>query len=95
MKIVPLGDKVVVKRTEAEERTGGGILLPDAAREKPQHGRVVSVGEGRLLKTGERRPLDVSEGDRVVFSPYSGTTVTIDGSELLVMSEHEILAIMR
>jgi len=95
MKIVPLGDKVVVKRTEAEERTSGGILLPDAAKEKPQQGRVLSVGDGRLLKSGERQPLDVSEGDRVVFSSYAGMTVKVDGDELLVMSENEILAILK
>jgi chaperonin GroES len=94
MKIVPLGDKVVVKRTEADERTSGGILLPDAAKEKPQQGRVLSVGEGRLLKSGDRQPLDVSEGDRVVFSSYAGTPVKVDGDELLVMSENEILAIL-
>ena len=95
MKIVPLGDKVVVKRTEAEERTSGGILLPDAAKEKPQHGRVLSVGDGRLLKSGHRQQLDVSEGDRVVFSSYAGMTVKVDGDELLVMSENEILAILK
>lgn len=95
MKIVPLGDKVVVKRTEAEERTSGGILLPDAAKEKPQQGRVLSVGDGRLLKSGERQRLDVSEGDRVVFSSYAGMTVKVDGDELLVMSENEILAILK
>ena len=95
MKIVPLGDKVVVKRTEAEERTSGGILLPDAAKEKPHQGRVLSVGDGRLLKSGERQALDVSEGDRVVFSAYAGMTVKVDGDELLVMSENEILAILK
>ena len=94
MKIVPLGDKVVIKRTEADERTSGGIVLPDAAKEKPLRGRVLSVGDGRLLKSGERRPLDVSEGDRVVFSSYAGMTVKVDGDELLVMSEDEILAIL-
>jgi chaperonin GroES len=95
MKIVPLGDKVVVKRTEAEERTSGGILLPDAAQEKPHVGRVLSVGEGRLLKSGDRQALDVREGDRVFFSAYAGTTVKVDGDELLVMSENEILAIVK
>lgn len=95
MKIVPLGEKVVVKRLEADERTKGGIVLPDAAREQPQRGRVLCVGDGRLLKSGERQPLDVSEGDRVVFSSYAGTTVQVDGDELLVMDESEILAILR
>jgi len=95
MKIVPLGDKVVVKRLEAEERTSGGIVLPDSAKEKPQQGRVVSVGDGRLLKSGRRIPLDVSEGDRVVFSSYAGMTVKVEGDELLVMNDSEILAIMK
>ena len=95
MKIVPLGDKIVVKRTEAEEKTSGGILLPDAAREKPQQGRVLCVGEGRLLKSGQRQKLDVSEGDRVFFSSWAGTTVKVDDDELLVMSENEILAIVK
>jgi chaperonin GroES len=95
MKIVPLGDRVVVKRLEPEERTRGGIVLPSQAQERPQQGRVLSVGEGRLLKSGERRPLDVSEGDRVVFSSYAGATVKIDGDELLVMGENDILAILK
>lgn len=95
MKIVPLGDKVVVKRLVADDKTSGGILLPDAAQEKQHRGRVLSIGEGRLLKSGVRQPLDVNEGDRVVFSPYAGTTVKVDGDELLVMSEAEILAILR
>ena len=95
MKIVPLGDKVVVKRLLADDKTSGGILLPDAAQEKQHRGRVLSIGEGRLLKSGVRQPLDVNEGDRVVFSPYAGMTVKVDGDELLVMSEGEILAILR
>jgi chaperonin GroES len=95
MKIVPLADKVVVKRLTADERTAGGIVLPDSAQEKPQQGKVLSVGEGRLLKSGDRRPLEVNEGDRVVFSAYSGMTVKVDGDELLVMDESEILAILR
>jgi chaperonin GroES len=95
MKIVPLGDKVVVKRTAADERTRGGILLPDAAKEKPQQGRVLSVGDGRLLKSGQRQALEVREGDRVFFSSYAGMTVKVDGDELLVMSEAEILAILK
>lgn len=95
MKIVPLGDKVVVKRLEAEGRTAGGILLPESAKEKPMQGRVLSVGEGKLLPTGERVKLDVSEGDKVIFSAYSGMPVKLDGDEYLVMSEAEILAILR
>jgi len=93
MKVVPLGDKVVIKRLEADGRTGGGILLPDTAKEKPQQGRVLSVGDGRLLASGNRVPHEVSEGDRVLFSRWAGTEVTINGQELLILSEDEILAI--
>ena len=95
MKIVPLGDKVVVKRLDAEGRTAGGIVLPDAAKEKPQQGKVLSVGEGRLMETGKHIPLDVHEGDRVVFTAWAGTPVKVDGDELLIMNESEILAILK
>jgi chaperonin GroES len=94
MKVVPLGDKVVVKRLEAEETTAGGIVLPDTAKEKPQQGRVLSVGDGRLLSDGTRADRQVSEGDRVLFSNYAGTEVAVDGEQLLIMSEDEILAIV-
>ena len=94
MKIVPLGDKVVIKREEAEERTQGGILLPDSAREKPQQGRVVCVGEGRLAPDGTRQRLQVSEGDRVVFTSYAGIPVRVDEDEFLVLSEADILAVV-
>ena len=94
MRIEPLGDKVVVKRTEAEETTAGGIVLPDSAREKPQEGKILSVGNGRLTENGERTPLQVSEGDRVLFSSYAGTEIEIDGSQLLIMSESDILAVI-
>lgn len=93
MKVVPLGEKVVVKRLQAEETTAGGIVLPDTAKEKPQQGRVLSVGDGRLLDNGGRAEHQVSEGDRVLFVSYAGTEVVIDGEELLIMSEDEILAI--
>ena len=93
MRIEPLGDKVVVKRTDAEEMTAGGIVLPDAAREKPQEGRVLSVGNGRLMDDGSRSRLQVNEGDRVLFTSYSGTEIEIDGEQLLIMSEAEILAV--
>ncbi len=93
MKVVPLGEKVVVKRLQAEETTAGGIVLPDTAKEKPQQGRVLSVGDGRLLADGTRAEHQVSDGDRVLFSSYAGTEVVIDGEELLIMSEDEILAI--
>lgn len=94
MKIVPLGDNVVVKRLEAEETTAGGIVLPDSAKEKPHQGRVLSIGDGRLLADGTRASHEVSEGDRVLFSSYSGTEVDVNGEELLIMAENEILAIL-
>ncbi len=94
MKVVPLGDKLVVRRLETDATTSGGIVLPDSAREKPQQGRVVSVGDGKLLADGSRAAHDVSEGDRVLFSAYSGSEVTVDAEELLIMSEDDILAIV-
>ena len=94
MKVIPLGDKVVVQRVDAEETTAGGIVLPDAARAKPAEGRILSVGDGRSLPNGEYADLQVSEGDRVLFSSYAGTEVNIDGEELLIMNESDILAVM-
>lgn len=94
MKVVPVSDKLVVKRLEAEERTAGGIVLPDAARDKPQQGRVLSVGDGRMLRDGRRVPHQVSEGDRVLFASYGGSEIIVDDQELLIMSEDEILAIL-
>jgi len=94
MKVVPLNDKVVVKRLEAEERTAGGILLPDTAREKPKQGKVLAVGEGRRLENGNRAPAVVKVNDRVLFSSYAGNEVTIDGEEYLLMSEEDILAVV-
>ncbi len=94
MRIEPLGDKIVVKRMDAEETTAGGILLPDSAREKPAQGKVLSVGNGRMLPDGSRAKFQVSEGDRVLFSSYAGSEIEIDGNELLIMSESEILAVM-
>jgi len=93
MKVVPLGDKVVIKRLEADGKTAGGIVLPATAREKAQQGRVLSVGDGRLLDTGGRVPHEVSEGDRVLFPRWAGTEVTINGQDVLIVSEDEILAI--
>lgn len=95
MKVVPLGDKVVIKRLEADGMTAGGIVLPDTAREKPQQGRVLSVGDGRLLSTGSRVPHEVSEGDRILFPRWAGAEVLINGQELLILSEDEILAISK
>ncbi|EAQ80704.1 chaperonin [Blastopirellula marina DSM 3645] len=94
MKIVPLGDNLVVKRLDAEETTAGGIVLPTAAQEKPKQGRVLSVGDGRLLVDGKRAPHDVKEGDRVLFSSWAGTEIKVGDQELLIMSEAEILAVL-
>lgn len=94
MKLVPVGEKVVIKRLDAEETTPGGIVLPDAAREKPRQGRVLSLGDGRLLPDGARAAHLVSEGDRVLFGRYAGTEVEVNGEKLLVMSEDEILGIV-
>jgi chaperonin GroES len=94
MKLVPLGEKVVVKRLAAEETTAGGIVLPDTAQERPREGRVLSVGDGRLLPDGARAAHQVSEGDRVVFGGYAGTEVEVNGETLLILSEDEILAVM-
>ncbi|MCA9234836.1 MAG: co-chaperone GroES [Planctomycetales bacterium] len=95
MKIVPLGDKLVVRRLSAAEKTAGGIVLPDAARDKPREGRVLSVGDGRLLPDGTRSPHEVHEGDRVVFSNYAGTEVTIDDEKLLILGADDVLAVVR
>ncbi|MCI0641258.1 MAG: co-chaperone GroES [Gemmataceae bacterium] len=94
MKVVPLNDKVVVKRLEAEEKTAGGIVLPDTAKEKPRQGKILSVGDGRLLDNGKRGTFQVKEGDRVLFSSYAGNEVTVDGEEYLIMSEDDILAVI-
>ncbi len=94
MKIKPLGDKIVVERLEAEEKTSGGIVLPDTAKEKPKEGKVVAVGEGKLLDNGKRAAFQVKKGNRIIFSSYAGTEVTVDGKEYLVMSEEDVLAIV-
>lgn len=93
LKIRPLGDKVLVKRVEAEERTTGGIVLPDTAREKPKRGVVQAVGDGKLLETGKRSALQVKKGDEVLFTSYGGTEIKIDGQEYLILGEEDILAI--
>ena len=95
MRIEPLGDKIVVKRMEANETTEGGIVLPDSAREKPQQGRVLSVGAGRLLEDGSRAKPQVDEGDRVLFTSYAGTEVDVDDGKLLIMAESDILAVLQ
>jgi chaperonin GroES len=94
MPLVPLNDKVVVKRLEAESKTAGGIMLPDTAKEKPKQGKVLSVGDGKRLDNGQRAKLYVKEGDRVLFSSYAGNEVTVDGEELLIMTEDDILAVV-
>ena len=94
MKVVPLGANVVVKRIDCEAKTAGGIVLPDTAQEKPQEGRVLSVGDGRLLPNGTRAQHQISEGDRVLFNRFAGTEVRVDNQELLIMSEDEILAVV-
>jgi chaperonin GroES len=92
MKLIPLDDKIVVKPDRAEDETPGGIVLPDAAKEKPQRGKVVAVGSGRLLENGTRCPPCVKEGDSVLFGKYVGTEIEVDGEEYKVLSEDEILA---
>jgi chaperonin GroES len=94
MKIVPLGANVVIKRLPADEVTAGGIVLPDAAQEKPRQGRVLSIGDGRLLDNGSRVRHQVSEGDRVLFGGYAGAEVVVNGEEFLIMSEDEIMAVV-
>ncbi len=94
MKIVPLGANVVVKRLPAEDVTAGGIVLPDAAKKKPRKGRVLSIGDGRLLPDGTRVAHQVNEGDRVLFDSYAGVEMTIEGKKILIMSEDDILAIL-
>jgi chaperonin GroES len=94
MKLKPLNDRVVVKRIEEEQKTAGGIIIPDTAKEKPIRGEVISVGSGKLMEDGSRRPLDVKAGDRVLFSKYAGTDIKVEGDELLIMREDDILAIV-
>ncbi|MGI6551506.1 MAG: co-chaperone GroES [Syntrophomonadales bacterium] len=92
MNVKPLGDRVVVKVLKAEERTKSGIVLPDTAKEKPQEGEVMAVGTGRLLDNGQKVPMEVKVGDRIIFSKYAGTEIKIDGEEYLIFSERDILA---
>jgi chaperonin GroES len=94
MKFRPLHDRVVVKRVEQEEKTKGGIIIPDTAKEKPQEGEVIAVGPGGRNEDGELIPLDVKAGDRVLFGKWSGTEVKIDGEELLIMKESDLLGII-
>ncbi len=94
MKIRPLADKVLVERIEAESKTAGGIVLPDTAKEKPQRGKVVAVGEGKVLDDGTRREMQLKKGDQVLFTSYAGTEIKVDGKEYLIMDESDIMAVI-
>ena len=94
MKIRPLYDRILVKRVESEGKTKGGIIIPDTAKEKPIEGKVVAVGNGKILENGETKPLEVKKGDRILFGKYSGTEVKIDGEEHLILREDDILGIV-
>ena len=94
MKVVPLNDKIVVERLEAEDKTAGGIILPDTAKEKPKQGKVLAVGEGKPLENGKRGAFQVKVGDRVLFSSYAGNEITHEGKEYLIMTEDDVLAVV-
>jgi chaperonin GroES len=94
MKIRPLADRLVVKRLESETKTKGGIIIPDTAKEKPVEGVVVATGSGKVLKNGKIRPLDVKDGDRILFGKYSGTEIKLDGVEHVLLNEDDVLAIV-
>jgi chaperonin GroES len=93
-KIRPLQDRIIVKRVQEEEKTKGGIIIPDTAKEKPIEGKVIAVGNGKVLEDGKVRPLDVKAGDRILFSKYAGTEIKIDGEEHLIMREEDILGVI-
>jgi chaperonin GroES len=92
MKLKPLGDRLIVKALEEEETTSSGIVLPDTAKEKPQRGKVLAVGDGKIDDNGNRQPIDVAEGDEVLYSKYGGTEIKIEGEDLLVLRESDVLA---
>ena len=94
LKIKPLGQNVLLRRLEAEEKTKGGIILPDTAKEKPKEGEVLAVGEGELDKNGKKKDFQVKKGDRVIFSSYAGTEIKLDGGEYLILSEDDILGVV-
>ena len=94
MKIRPLADKVLVERIEAESKTAGGIVLPDSAKEKPQRGKIISTGEGKLLEDGSRSQMQVKKGDEVLFTSYAGTEIKLDGKEYMIMDETDIMAVI-
>jgi len=93
--IKPLGDRMLVKRLEAEDKTAGGIVLPETAKEKPKEGEVISLGAGKVLDNGERVDFQVKVGDRIIFSSYAGTDVKVDGEEYLIMREEDVLGILK
>jgi len=93
-KLRPLGDKILIKRVEAESKTKSGIVLPDSAKEKPKRGKVVSLGGGKRLENGERAAFGVKKGDEVIFASYAGTEIKLDGEELMIMTEDDILAVV-
>ncbi|MGD8372673.1 MAG: co-chaperone GroES [Syntrophobacterales bacterium] len=95
MKLRPLHDRVIVKRIEEEEKTSGGIIIPDTAKEKPQQGKVIAIGKGKILENGKVSPLTVKKGDRILFGKYAGTDIKIDGEEHLIMREDDILAVIK
>lgn len=95
MAIQPLGDRVLIKPLEAQEKTKGGIVLPDTAKEKPQEGKVVAVGKGRVSEEGKLAPLEVKVGDKVLYGKYSGTEISVEGEEYLIVKEEDILAIVK
>jgi len=94
MKIKPLHDRVIVKRVQEEEKTKGGIIIPDTAKEKPVEGKVVAAGDGKITEDGKKLPLEVKKGDRVLFGKYAGTEINIDGEEHLIMKEDDIIALV-
>jgi chaperonin GroES len=94
MKVKPLHDRVIVKRTEGEEKTKGGIIIPDTAKEKPIEGKVVAVGNGKILESGKTLPMQVKTGDKVLFGKYAGNEIKIDGEEHVIMREDDIIAIL-
>ncbi|MBQ7068105.1 MAG: co-chaperone GroES [Synergistaceae bacterium] len=94
MKLKPLGDRIVVKVLTREEKTKGGIVLPDTAKEKPTEGEVIAVGTGKILDNGQKQPVEVKVGDKIIFSKYEGTEVKIDGEEVVIFSERDVLAII-
>jgi chaperonin GroES len=93
-KLTPLHDRIVVRRVEEAETTRGGLIIPDSAKDKPQEGEVISVGKGKVNEEGKVRPLDVKEGDRILFGKYSGTEIKLDGEDFLIMREEEVLGIV-